>query len=757
MKEQNIITAPMNNTPSKTITTTLDECTPDELNKIYSLIKNKTTHDFSLYKTKTICRRIYKRMHALQINAVADYIYYIHQAPDEIILLFNELLINVTNFFRDPDAFEKLKKALLEQLSQHKDSCFRVWVPGCSTGEEAYSIAIILQECMNLLKVRFEVQIFATDIDEEAIATAREGIFSSNITNDVSPERLHTFFTKNGNTYKIDMSVRKTIIFAVQNIIIDPPFTKLHLLSCRNLLIYLTSALQKKILPLFHYSLKAHGLLFIGPAENIGDVSDCFTVVSKRWNIYGRIAGVGRLTPTLSLFPTNKLPDIKELAMTKKLTGEMEPHLSHLVKNILAKKYTPAFIILNEKGDIVYIYGRTSKFLEFASGQVHLHFMDMIHPELKSPFHAAIQRASAQRKEITLHKIRFIDQNIPKYINATIQPIIETDVTQQKLLLIIIEDTVIHEHEVSANHALKADRREDPKIIQLEHDLIITKESLQTTIEELETSNEELKSSNEELQSTNEELRSLNEELTTVNSELENRIEQLSSANDDIKNLLDNTEIATIFLDKDLCIKRFTPKSTFIINLIPSDVGRPISHIVSNLKYKKLIEDARTVLKTVEPFTTDAMDKNGHWYEIKIIPYRTVTNLIDGVIITFLNVHEKKQAEHQLKTFESDINMLQSLNQTLDDITLILDHHEKIIWVNQPFLTQFKIKNNDIIGKSIDQLTLTWDKHHFKKIAETLLHNKALVQVSTLEISPHKTVNVTAHKISTSTLLFVLN
>lgn len=735
----------------------LEACTPDELKQISQLVCNETGHDFSCYKSKTISRRIHKRMSLLQLHEVSDYIYYIHQTQKEIRLLFNELLINVTSFFRDPEAWVLLKQELLERIGKHKGPCFRVWVPGCSTGEEAYSVAILLQECMSLLHVQFDVQIFATDLDETAIGTARLGVFPLSIEQDVSSERLAKFFIKQGDTYKIEMAVRKTIIFAVQNLIKDPPFTQLNLLSCRNLLIYLKSELQKKTLPLFYYSLNPDGLLFIGPSENMGDFLDCFHVISKRWNIYGQIAGVTRLKSTIGLFSIDRLPNTSGENLTEKMTDQVGRNLSYLVKKVLEKKYTPAFIILDEKGDIVYVYGRTSQFLELASGQVHFHFMDMVRSELKSHFDTAIAAASTQQKEIILNKLEFVDQGITKYLNVSIRPVIEKELSEHKLLLIMIEEFGPLQPDVIASGVFKKTKQRDNRVIQLEHELLIAKESLQTSIEELETSNEELKSSNEELQSTNEELRSLNEELTTVNAELESRIEQLSSANDDIKNLLDHTEIATIFLDKDLCIKRFTPKTMHLIHLIPADIGRPIAHIVSNLNYTSLIEDARQVLKTCEPSITEAVDKTGQWYEIKIIPYRTVTDLIDGVIITFLNVHAKKEAEQKLKTFESEMTMLERFKQTLHDITLIIEGNGTIMMVNPHFLTQFNIKSEAVLGASIYQLDLGWDNQHLKKLMDKLLEEKDRVLTTTLDVHAHQTVNMTAYKISASIIVLVLS
>ena len=625
----------------------------EELQQILAFIKNQTGHDFSLYKPSTIFRRIQKRLTTLQIKTLSDFINYLHNHPGEIDILFKELLINVTHFFRDPEAFELLKNELLEKtlINKSKNDFIRVWIPGCSTGEEVYSIAITLYECMSILKIRPQVQIFGTDIDADAIQIARTGIYPERIKENISPERLQRFFTYENGHYIVNQEIRKMIIFAVQNITNDPPFTKIDLLSCRNLLIYLSPKLQKKILPLFHYSLNNNGLLFLGTSETLGASADYFKVINKKWRIFERNQIETTLT-SISQFSYNgplveKIP-IKK--MEKNMSGT-ESNLSNLVKDMLLKYYTPCSVVIDEKGTIIYVLGHTSKFLEFAPGEAKLLFIDMIQPQLKSRVYSAIREALTQQKEVFLNNLQLKRNDGIKNINIKIRPIMSIESAKNKLLLIIFE-----ENTQAPLQQAQATESNDEKTNLLEQELNYTKENLHSTIQELETINEELKSSNEELQSTNEELQStneeietskeelqsLNEELTTVNTELENRIEQLSSANDDIKNLLDNTDIATIFLDKSLRIKRFTPKATEIINLISSDVGRPVSDIVSNISYETLIDDARSVLKTLIPISTEGVDKNGLWYVIRIIPYRTVANVIDGVVITFLNIHSHK-------------------------------------------------------------------------------------------------------------------
>lgn len=720
--------------------TSLPASISDEIQQILTLLRTNTGHDFSLYKPNTIFRRIQKRLSILQIDNLSTYLQYLQQNLNEIQILFKELLINVTNFFRDPDAFNILKEILLKKILLNKSQSenLRVWIPGCSTGEEVYSIAIILQECMEQLKCHFNVQIFGTDIDEEAIEIARAGIFPLDIKNDITEERLNRFFTREENTYKMNIDIRKMIIFAVQNLIKDPPFTKLDLLSCRNLLIYLSSQLQKRLFSLFHYSLKPDGLLFLGTSEAISGSVDLFTILNRRWKIFQRKSGSTTFNTILNLPYTSNPSESMNMNIMERNTQDIEPSLEHIVEHVLLNNYTPASFVLDENGKIIYIYGRTSKFIEFTSGEVRLNFIDMIRPELKSKVLTAIRKASTLQKEEMLNGLPLKEGGEFKYINIRVRPIVEAKPFNRVLLLLIFEElpAVLQNTEITKN-----DKKSElgKRIIQLEQELKYTKESLQSTIEELETSNEELKSSNEELQSTNEELQStneeietskeelqsLNEELTTVNSELESRIEQLSSANDDIKNLLDNTEIATIFLDKDLCIKRFTPRATDIINLIPTDVGRPINHIVSNLQYDKLMDDARRVLKTLESKTIEVMDKSGRWYVIRIIPYRTVNNIIDGVVITFLNIHNQKKAENELVKIENDFKVAKEIaNQLINTLpypALLLDKQFKVLIDNNCFVELFHLNGESVVGQNFFKLKLKFDKNKVKQILEEFL------------------------------------
>lgn len=696
---------------------------PEILQKILLLVRAKTGHDFSAYKHNTIVRRIEKRMGIHQISNIITYLRYLQQHSQEITILFKEFLIGVTCFFRDQEVFEQLKNEVLPKMliSKQTDYSIRIWVAGCSSGEEAYSFAIILQECMDQLKRQFNVQIFATDIDEVAIERARAGIYPETIKADVTAERLKRFFKKEDCQYRINKDLRKMIIFAPQNIIKDPPFTKLDILSCRNLLIYINSNLQKKLIPCFHYSLKPNGILLLGSAENIGENVNLFYTINKKLKIFERKdGGSGVQAPmNFSSLPSgNEIIDNKPTHRDKKT---LEFNISQLIEKILLKDYAPACVVINERNEILYVHGRTGKYLEPAPGKASLNILDMARPGLNIKLSAALRKAISQQQEFIYYNVQIKSNEEVQLINLRVRPLSENENTH-KLMLVIFENQNIPQSNSFAKTGHTSAEKYENQIAELEQELKHSKENLQTTIEELETSNEELKSSNEELQSTNEELQStneeietakeelqsLNEELTTVNQELQHRIDQLSNANDDMINLLDSTDIATVFLDNDLCIKRFTPKATEVINLILSDIGRPISHIVTNLKYENLIEDANNVLKTLSTKIIEMENKDGKWYLIRINPYRTVTNKIDGIVITFLNIHEQKQAERKLLESKLALENIEKYAQSIFEIfpcpILVIDKELKAIANNVKFISKFDLSANNIKENNLSNL-----------------------------------------------------
>ncbi|MBU4261692.1 MAG: PAS domain-containing protein [Proteobacteria bacterium] len=613
---------------------------PDALQKICILLRTRTGHDFSLYKKNTILRRLERRMHVHLIDEVKDYVTYLQKSEVEIDILFKELLIGVTNFFRDQQAFEALREKILPELLKDKSEgdTLRVWVAGCSSGEEAYSVAILLQEVLEDQGRRLNVQIFGTDIDEDAVAAARAGIYPASIIADVSPARLKRWFSKEDNHYRIKKSIREMVVFAVQSIIKNPPFTKLDLLCCRNLLIYLGPELQKRLIPLFHYSLKPAGILFLGTSEAIGQAHDLFAIADRKWKIYRRKPLTVDARQVMEL---PAVPVIKQSAkpvLLEPIRKAEELSAFQLVETILKQVNAPPCVIIDEASNIIYVHGRTGRYLEPAMGKASVNILEMARPGLKMDLEAAIRTVAASQQECVRQGVAIEHNGGHLAIDLTVKPV-RGHRALRGLMMVIFKET---DSPLEKKSALKQSRAgtKNATVETLEQELRYTKENLQTTIEELKSTNEELQSTNEELQSTNEELetskeelQSLNEEAATVNAELQSRIDELSKINDDMKNLLDSTEIATIFLDIDLCVRRFTPKALGIIPLTSGDFGRPINHFATSLIDMDLAEDAHEILQNLGMKEKEVRSKNGAFYRIRTRPYRTINNVIDGVVI----------------------------------------------------------------------------------------------------------------------------
>lgn len=661
------------------------------MQKIFVLLRSRTGNDFSSYKPSTIRRRIERRMNLHQITGPAQYVTYLQENPHEIDILFKELLISVTSFFRDPEAFDALATSGLGALvaSRPDDYGFRVWVPGCATGEEVYSLAILMRECLEKAKHHGDVQVFGTDLDTEAIEVARNGQYPDGIASDVSPKRLERCFTRNDRTYRIHKDIREMAVFAVQNVIKDPPFTKLDVISCRNLLIYLNADLQRRLLPIFHYALKPGGLLFLGSSETIGTFGDLFEVVDKKWKIFRRKA-IATMAHPLMEFPTPSVTTAMA-AMAANVPEAVRPprdsNLGGAVDRLLLARFAPTSVVVNDRGDVVYIHGRTGAYLEPTTGQPRQNILDMAREGLQFHLAAALRQAVVQNTDVVRDGVRVKSNGDFTHVNLSGTKIHEPEHVRG-LLLVTFRPAPV------AVKAGKTTRRahgkgEETRVAEVERELQSAKESLQTTIEELETTNEELKSTNEELQSTNEELQStneemetskeemqsLNEELNTMNAEMQSKVEDLSRVNDDMQNMLNGAEAATIFLDDEMTIKRYTEQARQLIHLIPTDLGRPLSDLVSKLAYEELVDDCRKVLRTLVAKLAEVRSKDGRWYLMRIMPYRTTENVIDGVVVTFVDINPVKEAEKSLH------RMSKVFLEGLDPM-MILDLSGRIIDLN---------------------------------------------------------------------------
>ncbi|MEO8326119.1 MAG: chemotaxis protein CheB, partial [Nitrospirota bacterium] len=674
------------------------------LDKMFVLLRNRTNTDFSLYKTNTIRRRIERRMNVHQIETHKQYLRYLLANPHELDALFQEILIGVTSFFRDPVAFEVLAaQGLPGFLDAKSDGApVRVWVPGCSTGEEAYSLAILLCEYMAHRKVRFQVQIFGTDLDAQAIGVARKGFYPAGIANDVTPERLERFFIKEESNYRVKKDIRDLVIFAAHNLLGDPPFTKLDFLSCRNLLIYLEARTQRRLFPLFHYALKGKGLLFLGSSETIGEFEgELFETVDRMGKLYrGRAGATDR--PTMDGFPISRVTGLRDPSIGEdRDLPSPAPSIPDLIETMLLEQYAPASVIVNGRGEIVYIHGRTGTYLEPAPGQPNLILVNMAREGLRDDLAAALHQATIQEPEVVRQGIRVKTNGTCGLVDLTVRRI-EDPEALRGLYQVILESRPAAASVSGKRKKIGTDKQEavlSPNVIQelrytkqrLQHTndaLQISNEELKSTNEEFQSTNEELQSTNEELETSKEELQSLNEELVMVNAELQGKIDEQSATNDDLHNLLNSTEIATIFLDNNLNIKRFTPESKRIISLISTDVGRPLSDIASKFSGDRLIEDARNVLRTLVFHEGEVQSTDGEWYLLRIFPYRTAKNTIDGLVITFLNMTKVKKTEivaRQAQEFS------ESIIQTVRHPLIVLDGQLRVVTANQAFYQLFHL------------------------------------------------------------------
>ncbi len=624
--------------------------------KIIALLLEHCHADFSHYKINTLTRRIERRIAVHKMDNIAEYASYLGANPQELVLLHKELLIGVTNFFRDPEIWQCLRDDAFPTLfSRYPNGRkLRAWVVGCSSGEEAYSLVISYKEASRALNLddKFSLQVYATDLDPEAILRARKGIFSNKIKSDISPDYLARYFVEEGGEHRIKKEIRDCIVFATQNVISDPPFTKLDLLSCRNLLIYFDAKLQKRLLLLFHYALNQNGILMLGNAESIGQLSQLFFPIKNKIRLLGRLnqasASSELIFPSKSL-EKNNMSVTPAFSKEAALTESIGPQIDSLIQ----QNYAPAAVLVNAEGDIIYISGRTGSYLEPAAGKVNINIHAMARPGLREALTGAVKRALQNPLPIQIKGVPIEDGNGHKVVNVTIHALQAPEALRGQVL-IVFHDVVQNKSPRRKGGVVSRDEHQ-----QLERDLQQARESLQAmheemrcSMEELKSANEELQSMNEELQSTNEELttskeemQSMNEELQTVNAELQSKMDDLSEARNDLMNLLNSTEIATIFLDGGLKVRRFTSHVTTLFKLIQSDIGRPLSDIANNLDYPELSQDAYGVIRTLVFKDKLIRATDDQWYRARIMPYRTQENVIDGIVITFTNISEIRALE----------------------------------------------------------------------------------------------------------------
>lgn len=695
----------------------------DYMRKIFFLIRSKTGHDFSNYKPNTILRRTERRMALHHIDQISEYVRYLEQKPDEIIALYKDMLISVTNFFRDTKAFEILEQKVLPELLESKPDggAVRVWVAGCGTGEEAYSIAILLAEAMTHLKKQLEFQVFATDMDSEGIERARVGLYPDSIAADVSAERLQRFFVKEEAGCKVKKQIREMVVFAAHDLARDPPFSKLDMVSCRNVLIYMDALLQKKILRLFDYTLNPEGVLFLGTSETIGSLTERFEPIDAKWRIFRH---KGTASRTHMAHPLAVFDNFKDAGQ-----GTRETDIRKLAEKTILQSYAPPCVLVDNKYNIVYFNGRTEMYLLPPVGEPTFNVLKMAREELRYKLSTMLHKAGTQKKTVVCEGVKIKHNGGLLTINLIVRPITEPAAMNGLLMVVFESKKPVGKLSKKKEKKTVASNDVAPREEALEQELQSTKEHLQTTIEEMETSNEELQSTNEEMQSTNEELetsreelQSTNEELQTMNSELQEKVEELSNANNDMNNLLGSTDIGTLFLDNNLRIKRFTPAIGAFFKIINSDVGRPISDIAHNLVYDDFLENIKQVIDKLGRIEKELQTREGGSYIMRILPYRTVENAVDGVVVTFIDITAQKKSKERESTAKAAQVYTQAILDTVREPLMVLDEDLRVMSANRPFYETFKVNRENTEQKPIYELgDGQWNIPQLRKLLERIL------------------------------------
>jgi two-component system, chemotaxis family, CheB/CheR fusion protein len=632
------------------------------LGDIFSQLRQQTGHDFSDYKRATMLRRIERRLGLRELQGLTDYAHFLRDHPSEVQALLKDLLISVTNFFRDPESIQALKEKVISRIFSGKEpnDPIRVWVVGCATGEEVYSITMLLAEHAGKDGISPNIQVFATDLDQDAIRIAREGYYPGPEVADVSPERLRRFFSREGHGYRVRLELRETILFAAHNVIKDPPFSHLDLVSCRNLLIYLNRTAQARVLEILHFAINPSGHLFLGTSESIDGASDLFSVLDKDHHIFRSRPVTPRPLPVPEVtFKPRTLPPPE-----KERTPEEKRALERLsygdLHQRLLEEYGPPSVVVNEEYDILHLSDRAGRYMQVSGGDPSYNLLSLVRPELRLELRTALYQAVHDRKAIEVPGLKVSTPDGPRAVDILVRPVLREEDVSRGFILVLFKEVDTPPGEPVEILSV----REEPMTRRLEEELLQSKAQLRATVEQYEVQQEELRASNEELQAMNEELRSaaeeletgkeelqsVNEELSTVNEELKSKIDELSQANNDFQNLMNSTDIGTIFLDRDLNVKLFTPRARQAFNLISSDAGRSLLDITNKVGYSDLVSDVELVLKKLQPQAREVLSRDGRCYMMNISPYRTYEDRIDGVVITFVDITERKLAAQNLET-----------------------------------------------------------------------------------------------------------
>ncbi|MDA3951047.1 MAG: PAS domain-containing protein [Spirochaeta sp.] len=722
-----------------------DEADDAPRDKLLEMVRDRTGHDFSTYKQNTIDRRITRRMSLHRIDDTKDYLVYLRRNPEEVDELFRDLLIGVTSFFRDPESFERLSGFLVQEyLPEYQGNTLRAWVPGCSTGEEAFSLAILLLEAIETLKLQISVTVFATDIDERAIAAARTGEFPRNIANDISAERLRRFFEEVDDTYRANKRLRGAVVFAVQNVTDDPPFSKLDIVSCRNLLIYLKPATQESVLSRINYGLRPGGVLFLGKSETVSPMSAPFETVDKVHRIYKttRKAEAGQIEGATGYQGMRRKRTESARASAGQAAHPPRNKTKQAAEQCILESAPPA-VIATKSGEALYFHGRTGRFFEPAPGVAGNNVLEMARSGLVFELSSALSRAALERAPQVRSRVTMKTDDHEVLVDLYVQPV-DLEVCNEPCFLITLIERPEHPalpREDGGDYSDEAARR----IRELQEELQSGKQDMQAIIEEYEATTEELKSSNEELESTNEELKSTNEELetsaeelqsineeqSTLNSELEAKNEELGHVRDDMDNLLAGTRIATLFLDDELHIRRFTPAMRDIMGLRDTDVGRPVGELTVRVKYRELEADAESVLADLNTVEREIQARDDQWFQLRIVPYRTSERVIDGVVATFNDITQVKRSQRKAELGQA---LAETTVNTVEEPLLGLRLDFEIETANRAFLKTFGLSRNQTIGHSLLDLDAgAWDTPEFRKILEEVSRSGEEISDRTVE------------------------
>jgi two-component system CheB/CheR fusion protein len=678
----------------------IDESSMD---KLMRLLRDACGIDFSLYKQTTVGRRIERRLLLNHSNDLDKYVQQVASDPAELNSLYRDLLIGVTQFFRDADAFSALEKLAIPQLIQNLDpqEDLRVWVAGCATGEEAYSIAILVHEQLSKLGRPLSAKIFATDVHRASLDFASAGCYDESRLVNVSPERLDRYFIRKGEQYQVVPELRQMIVFAPHNLLRDAAFTRLDLISCRNLLIYFEPATQKRLLALFHFGLKHNGLLLLGPSEGLSGLEQEFAVVDSHWKIFRKVRDI-RLPAEIRL-ATSPTGQLSRLPIHRELSTRVskDADLVRVYDQILDRMMPPG-VLLNNRRELVHVFGDAARFLHFRTGRTTSDAADLFDRELKTAVTGAIQRAIKQGATVACSAVDAQSNGSPTKLRLEVQPLFDQR-AEISYFLVTLQELDTRSHVAESIESLDAKSASTEQIGSLQEELRVTKENLQTTIEELETSNEELQAtneelvaSNEELQSTNEELHSVNEELYTVNAEYQRKITELTELTDDMANLLQSTDIGVLFLDRDLCIRRFTPRITTVLNITDRDIGRPFDNFTHKIEQIDLLEDIRWVATTGQPFEKEVRDNAKNWYLLRIVPYKSSSD-VTGLVITLIDIGSLKKTEDELHDRD---RQLQGILDHSPAFMYVKDLEGRYLLVNRQSRRVLGAKPQDVIGKT---------------------------------------------------------